>query len=233
VRFFTGALSLLNALDPETLAQEIKSELGSGAVTVIDTLSRASPGGDENSSIDMTKVIENAQRLGQTVGGPVVLVHHTGKDPGKGLRGHSSLIGAVDSAIEVTHTGGVRSWRITKAKEDEAGLEVPFELVPYPVDVDQWGDEVRSCAVRPSLTISPRPLPRLTGKNQIAVIDAIRAAHSVAPDVSLNWTRAVELAAAALSAIPTGRRNTVAKETLERLIQSGHLQLNEGFLCLP
>jgi hypothetical protein len=160
------------------------------------------------------------------------LVHHTGKDAGKGLRGHSSLIGAVDSAIEVVHLSGVRSWRITKAKEDEAGIEFPFELVPYAVDTDQWGDEVRSCAVRPSLGAAPRALPRLSGKNQVAVVSAIRVALSTGVEARISWPRALELAAAALSTIPTGRRNTVAKDTLERLIRSGHIQLNEGLLCL-
>lgn len=232
VRFFTGGLSLLNGSDAQAIAREIKQELGDGTVIVVDTLSRASPGGDENSSVDMTRVIEDAQVLGDIVQGPVILVHHTGKDAGKGLRGHSSLLGAVDSAIEVIHLNGCRSWRVTKAKEDEAGAECPFELVAYVIDKDQWGDDLRSCAVRPSLGGLPRPLPRISGKNQIAVMSALRQALAGTTG-GCAWPQAIIQAAAALASVPSGRRNAVAKDTLERLIRAGHLQLNEGILCLP
>lgn len=231
VRFFTGSLSLLNGSDAETMAREIEHELGEGTVIVIDTLSRASPGGDENSSVDMTRVIDDAQLLGSIVQGPVVLIHHTGKDAGKGLRGHSSLIGAVDSAIEVVHQNGCRSWRVTKAKEDEAGIDFSFELVAYTVGQDQWGDDLRSCAVRRLLVAPPKPLPPPRGKNQIAVIAAIRSALA-GTQGGILWPQAMSLAAAALNSVPNGRQNTVAKDTLERLIQAGHLHLNEGQVCL-
>lgn len=72
-----------------------------GSVIFIDTLNRAAPLADENSSRDMGEILEGAKRLQIAICGLVVLIHHTGKDAGKGLRGHSSLFAALDGAIQV------------------------------------------------------------------------------------------------------------------------------------
>lgn len=231
LRFFVDRLSLLDGADTERLASEITRELGAGTLVIIDTLSRASSGGDENSSIDMTTVIENAELLGRFVEGPVILVHHTGKDPGKGLRGHSSLLGAVDVSLEVVNTNGARLWTLKKNKDGEAGSVYAFDLVSYPVETDQWGCEEWSCAVRPLVGNVRPPSAPLTGKNRIAVMAAIRQALQGNP-AEIGWGQAISVAAAALTAA-SGRRNTVAKGTLKSLITSGHLQQSGGKICLP
>ena len=56
----------------------------------------------------MGQIIAAAKELQTFVGGLVVLVHHTGKDASKGLRGHSSLQAALDAAIEVRRDGDNR-----------------------------------------------------------------------------------------------------------------------------
>lgn len=231
MRFFTDRLSLLERAVTERLAEEIRIELGAGTVTVIDTLSRATPGGDENSSIDMTTAIEHAELLGSIVKGPVIIVHHTGKEPGKGLRGHSSLLGAVDVSMEVLKSNGTSSWTLKKNKDGEDGGVYAFELVSYPVGTDQWGDELRSCAVR-QLLGAPKPsLPAVTGKNRIAVMAAVRQAI-VAEPAGISWNRTIEIAATAITA-SGGRRNTVAKATLNGLVVSGHLHHSNGDVILP
>ena len=60
------------------------------------------PGSDENASKDMGLVIEQCDRLRETFQCLVMPVHHTGKDVARGMRGSSSLDGAVDCAIQVT-----------------------------------------------------------------------------------------------------------------------------------
>jgi hypothetical protein len=77
----------------------------SGGVLCLDTLNRAAPTADENSSRDMGEILEAAKRLQAATGGLVVLVHHTGKDSSRGLRGHSSLFAAMDAAVEVSRDG--------------------------------------------------------------------------------------------------------------------------------
>ncbi len=61
-------------------------------------------------------------------GGLVVLVHHTGKDATKGLRGHSSLFAALDAAIEVSRSGERREWILAKSKDGRDGSTHPFKL---------------------------------------------------------------------------------------------------------
>jgi len=87
---------------------------------VIDTLTVAASGADENSSSDMGLIIEAAKALQAKLGGLVLLVHHSGKDQSKGLRGHSSLHAALDAAIEVIRNhDNRRRWRIAKVAKDD------------------------------------------------------------------------------------------------------------------
>lgn len=231
LQFFDDRLSLLDVADTELLANEIVRDLGVGTVTVIDTLSRAMPGGDENNSIDMTTIIANADLLGTITRGPVILVHHTGKDAGKGLRGHSSLLAAVDVAVEVVNDKGNRSWSLRKNKDGPDGGFNTFELVPYPVETDQWGDEVTSCAVRQLIGPAKQALRPVSGKNRVAVMAAVQRALSTAP-AGIDLDRALEAAASVLT-IPGMRRNTVAKTTTESLIADGYLVRSEGKVRLP
>ncbi len=50
----------------------------------------------------MSRVLAGAKMIEAAYGGFVLLCHHMGKDPRKGLRRHSSLHAAMDAEIEVT-----------------------------------------------------------------------------------------------------------------------------------
>ena len=99
----------------------MKGALTAGSVVFLDTLNAATSGLDENSSRDMGEILEAAKTLQRLTGGLVVLVHHSGKDASKGLRGHSSLLAALDAVIEVGRNGDARYWRMSKSKESEDG----------------------------------------------------------------------------------------------------------------
>lgn len=100
------------------------------ALTIIDTLAQATPGGDENSSVMMGAAIGNAKTIARELGGTVVLIHHSGKNDAAGARGHSSLAAAADFQIEVTRPGdgALRSARVTKVKDAEDGARWNFQL---------------------------------------------------------------------------------------------------------
>lgn len=87
-------------------------------LVVIDTLSRSMAGGDENEAKDMTAVIKAADRIRAVNGCTVVVVHHTPK-AGGAIRGHSSLLGAVDTAIEAKGTRQKLTLSCTKQKDSE------------------------------------------------------------------------------------------------------------------
>jgi hypothetical protein len=146
LRFITQPFDLLSD-DVGELAKAIIAGGGSGGMVIIDTLNRAAPGADENSSVDMGKLIAAAKQLQSLTGGLVCLVHHTGKDTTKGLRGHSSLYAALDGAIEVINTDTRRLWSVAKSKDDVTGDAHPFKLDIVPVGTDDEGGEITSCVI--------------------------------------------------------------------------------------
>lgn len=114
---------------------------------VIDTLARAFPGGEENSSKDMGTAVKAVDALRTGLGCAVLLVHHSGKDAARGARGHSSLLGAVDGELEAVEVDGERSLRNTKARDDEKAKPIRFALERVVVGHDSEGDEVSTCVV--------------------------------------------------------------------------------------
>lgn len=145
LRFITQAFDLLDGDDVAELGKAIQAAGGAGGLVILDTLNRAAPGADENSSVDMGNIIAASKRLQSITGGLVLLVHHTGKDAAKGLRGHSSLYAALDGAIEVTKTDTRREWSIAKSKDDETGAAHSFKLEVVQVGADDDGEEITSC----------------------------------------------------------------------------------------
>ena len=141
VRFVTEPFHILE--DVEALAADIPE----GAVIFIDTLNAASPGLDENSSRDMGLILEAAKKLQQITKGLVVIVHHSGKDASKGLRGHSSLYAAMDAVIEVGRNGDSRYWRLAKSKEGRDGIRRGFRLKSVGLGYDADGEPITSCVV--------------------------------------------------------------------------------------
>jgi len=131
LRYLLTPLDIRNQFDQIALIEAVKAAGVAGGVLCIDTLNRAAPGMDENSSQDMGEVIGAAKTIQAALGGLVLLVHHTGKDSNKGLRGHSSLIAALDCALEVSREADRRAWRVFKAKDGERQerLLFPYRLM--------------------------------------------------------------------------------------------------------
>lgn len=146
IRYMVKPFRLMNADDINDLAEAIL-DAGTGGVVVLDTLSRATPGLDENASKDMGLIIAAAKLLQELIGGLVLLVHHTGKDTGKGMRGHSSLHAALDCAIEVKRNGDNREWVLAKSKDGEDGASHPFKLEVVLLGPDSDGDAITSCVI--------------------------------------------------------------------------------------
>ena len=70
-------------------------------LVIIDTVWRVMAGDDENSAKDMGKFIARLKSIQDQTGVAVLLVHHSGKDADRGMRGSSSLLGAVDVVMKV------------------------------------------------------------------------------------------------------------------------------------
>lgn len=142
-----------NLLLPANVRGLIQSLLAIGeplSVVVVDTLSRATPGANENASEDMGRAIAAAGAIHRATGALVLLVHHVGKDASKGARGWSGLKGALDTEIEVVKLDdGVRMARLTKQKDGADDARFGFRLRTVELGRDKDGDPITSCVVEP------------------------------------------------------------------------------------
>ena len=226
--------------DPRDV-KDLAAVVPAGAVVFIDTLNRAAPTADENSSKDMGEILEGAKRLQSLTGGLVVLVHHTGKDATKGLRGHSSLFAALDAAVEVARDGDRREWRVAKAKDGADGDAHPFRLQVETLGIDAYGDPITSCTVRVDNSVEEVKRAKVPqGGNQRLVYEGIRAmfkdgisgkpgAPPLRPCIDLE--AAVTRGASSLTC-ETHRRATRTREAITGLVTRGVLGLNEGWLWI-
>jgi hypothetical protein len=119
------------------------------SLIVVDTLAMTMGAGSENDGADMGQYIKNIMLLKSIFNCHVMIIHHSGKDRGKGARGHSSLRAAVDTEIEVKADGLVRLATAHKQRDLENGKKVAFSLMGIQLGFDEDGDQITSCVVRP------------------------------------------------------------------------------------
>lgn len=112
----------------ELVCRQIEEATGEQVVLIIvDTLSRALAGGDENSPKDMGAVVAASAYLQEKTKAHVLWVHHIPHD-GERMRGHGALLGAVDTTLAVTSAGHQRSARVVKANDSAEGESVAFTI---------------------------------------------------------------------------------------------------------
>lgn len=113
------------------------------ALVVIDTLARSAVGMNENDAKDMGLFVAFLDAIKIRLNCAVLVIHHSGKDQGRGARGSNALQGAMDAAFEAKadkRTKSVAIWcrRQKDAPEREEpwcfeGREVAGQLVFHPI----------------------------------------------------------------------------------------------------
>ncbi len=171
-------------------------------LVIIDTVARAMPGGDENASRDMGKLIAAADLTRTTTGGAVILVHHTPLD-GSRLRGHSSLEGAVDTNIAVETDG--TTIKITVDKQKDAEPPDPLYLHP-----EQAVD---------SIVLAPGSAP--AGHLPPAVLEMLRALA----DLDIGGMGTTN---SAWVDCQKGVAPRTAQRHIKRLLETGHCHMVTG-----
>jgi hypothetical protein len=161
-----------------TTAAQMQQQTGIGVrLIVVDTLSRALAGGEENSSQDMGAVVQAVDLIRQQTGAHVLLVHHSGKDAAKGARGHSLLRAATDTEIEVSRPEGVEIGTATVKKQRDLPCDglFSFTLRPVQLGTDRRGNTVTSCVVDPAepTATNAKNTRRLTD-DQRAFLEVVR-----------------------------------------------------------
>jgi len=123
------------------LVRKAEADFGEPAVLiVVDTLSRALAGGDENSSVDMGAFIQNCDRLRFATSTHLMVIHHTGKNKAAGARGWSGVRAAIDTEIEIAD----RTISVRKQRDIEPAQDIRFDLRQVPLGANANGDPVTS-----------------------------------------------------------------------------------------
>ena len=160
----TAVLALIDQLE-----REFETKV---ALIIGDTLARLAVGANENAGEDMGVVVSNIDAIRASTGAAFLVIHHTGKDAAKGMRGWSGLRAATDTEIEVTadEAAGLRTAEITKQRDlPGKGDRVGFRLVPVHLGVNRWGTDRSSCVV----VAADAPAKAARGKRQSEIAGAI------------------------------------------------------------
>lgn len=130
----------------------------------IDTLNR-SMRGNENGD-DMTAFVAGVTEISVEIGAQVVVIHHTPKN-GEGMRGHSSLHGAVDYSYLVEKHKKFQNVAVMtcdNAKDHDDKCEMCFDMPVHKIvdaqgntDKDSDGKEISSLVPIFNSEISPEP----------------------------------------------------------------------------
>lgn len=153
---FAAIPSGLNLLNPEADTPRLIDAIKTAGETmgvpvklvVIDTLSRAMAGGNENAPEDMGSLVMNMDTIRTETGACVMFIHHSGKDQAKGARGHSSLRAAIDTEIEVAASDGeAKSATVVKQREMKKGDVFPFTLQVVELGTNRHTEPVTTCLV--------------------------------------------------------------------------------------
>ncbi|KUR74796.1 AAA family ATPase [Novosphingobium sp. Fuku2-ISO-50] len=135
--------------DIRGIAEPMNAPVG---LVVLDTLSRMIGGGDEDKARDVNVVVRNAERIQRLTGAHVLIVHHSGKDRDRGMRGSNALLGAVDAAIEVTKDAdtGLCEAKVVAIKDGGEVGPFSYTLAQTAVGTDDDGEPMVSCVIDPA-----------------------------------------------------------------------------------
>ena len=173
---------------------------------VIDTLARAFGGGNENSSDDMGAFIQATGKIQNRYKCSLMLLHHAGKDTTKGLRGHSSLLGAVDTQMEIMRFPETTKGLIlmSKQKDGEDGQRYGFEAITVDIDRSDLGLENGSSLVIEASEVGD--MKTSDAENKLEKGKAIGAKQKIAEKSLIVAIKTF----GSIMDTPEGRKNTIS-----------------------
>ena len=243
----------MNLLDPNADRRRLADTIGHAAaemgvpvkLVVIDTLSRAMAGGNENAPDDMGALVNSADFIREKCKAHIAFIHHSGKDQAQGARGHSLLRAATDTEIEISRADSASPSvaKVTKQREMEIEGTFGFTLRVVELGANRRGKPVTSCVVEPtdsSAGGSNACKPKLPASAQVA-LDALSnalsdvgkvraAAHGVPPNTA-TVTEAEWRAEFYATTPDTGNANTrrmAFSRAVERLKAERRAGLSSG-----
>lgn len=97
-------------------------------VLIIDTWAAMTSGIDENSSKDVSNALQGLKLLRDKLNCTIFVVHHSGKDFSKGLRGHSAMHAFADNVWRISQQKNMHVVEVLKAKHHLDGTKFGFMI---------------------------------------------------------------------------------------------------------
>jgi hypothetical protein len=147
------------ATDLAAACREISAPYGKRVgLILLDTLGAAFGGHSQDEASAMTEAADALLSLAHELRTAVVAIHHSGKDPERGMRGSAVLKDRADATIRFRKTGAGRfQGKVEKMRNAAEGSTVSFELAQTDLKV---GDITRTtCVVRNLAFQTDEPAP--------------------------------------------------------------------------
>jgi len=176
-----------------------------------DTFSSMTPGLDENNSKEVKAALHRiATRVSRELGAFACIVHHSGKNEAKGMRGSNAFEGDVDVIFKI-EPGKITN---QKMRDGPDGDVYPFKVTDVQLGTTKRGKPFGSLVVEhlDALPVEKAPLPELAQSVYDAAAELLRGQPSVTvkelreeledelPDDTSNANRAVKRALKAIAA---------------------------------
>lgn len=230
------------------LIKEITEKSGEIAMIVVDTLSRAMAGGNENGPEDMTRFIGNLDVLRDLTGAHIMVVHHSGKDTAAGARGHSSLRAASDTEIELELADeGIKLVKTTKQRDMEPKPPLGFKLGVLELGQDEDGDPVTTAFIEvvDDQDVQDASKKKPLGGNQKKIVECFQQLRADGvgggnpggtgfPMPGSFWAIEYEKVLDLFKGkVRVDRPKKVFDQAINSLEKGGEIVLNGGFLWIP
>ncbi|NCB31779.1 MAG: AAA family ATPase [Clostridia bacterium] len=165
--------------------QALRAAIPMNSLVIVDTQSRVAAELDENSARDMNLFIEQCYRIAIDRQCCICLIHHTGKNSDRGIRGASSQFANADFCIEVSRSGQHRKATVRKSKDGGLeGAEFPFRLAVVDLGPDEDNDRITSCVALPDGEAVQEEKPLTPALNY--ALESLRAALEKADSKSVH-----------------------------------------------
>ena len=125
---------------------------------VLDTVSRALNGGDENSSKDMGALVATLAHIQQATDAHLLALHHVPHEQQR-MRGHGALLAACDATLRVEKLSTVRIATLEKANDAIEGAKLAFTLASVELHRDPETGQITSAPVVEAADTSEAPSP--------------------------------------------------------------------------
>ena len=204
--------------------QEASAELHAAVVEwnasllVIDTLSAAWSGLDENSSVGLGEVVTFARRVAAT-GCAVLLIHHTAKAGDGSPRGHSVLNGTLDMCLALGERGvdGAIRAKLQKNRNGTPDRDIAFRIAIAELGEDEDGDTI-TAPIAAEVMAERSSAPKLSPQQSIAWGEFLKLQARTSPDSAGTsvvqtdeWKEACVDAALSSSSNPDSQRRTFTR----------------------